>query len=213
MRYHYQIGATKDKKGIGKGKIAFFVLIVLPILGYVGFLMALPSVGGWPLRGGEEVVNTVRSVEPGANGNKLYIPQVNVALDLDSRDVQREGEFGAGKSASISAVKFAFGVTPNHILEASPFYRLAELGVGDEFYVDYDGTRYAYRVSDEVTAESRLVLSTKDESVAVNAEPIGIVAWNGGQPRIEAQTPEVEPAAEEEIDPSSAAEMFVNDQL
>lgn len=213
MRYHYQIGATKDKKGIGKGKIAFFGLIVLPILGYTGFLMALPSVGGWPLKSPEEVVQKVRSVEPGTEGNKLYIPQLNVALDLDSRDVQRDGEFGTGKTGNISAAKFAFGVTPDHILSASPFYRLGELAVGDEFYIDYEGTRYAYKISDQVTEESHLVLSTLDEAVALNAEPIGVVAWNGGNPRIETPLPEEDASTEDPIDPASAAELFMNEQL
>lgn len=175
----------RERKGIGKGKITFLLLFILPVLGYVGFLAALPSVGGWPVQGAEEVANKVRTVQPGGEGDKLYIPGLNVAVDLASRDVVIDGEFGMGKNGSVTAQRFAFGVTPQHILNASPFYRLDQLREGDEFYIDYSGTRYAYKVSGDVAAGSHLVLATADESTQLNAEPIGVVAWHDGEPRIE----------------------------
>lgn len=199
MRYHHQIGAMRERKWIGKGKIAFLVLFILPVLGYVGFLAALPSVGGWPVHGAEEVANKVRTVEPGAEGDKLYIPGLNVAVDLASRDVALDGEFGMGKVGNVTAQRFAFGVTPQHILSASPFYRLDQLQLGDEFYIDFSGTRYAYRVSDEVKPESHLVLATSDEDVKINAEPVGIVAWHDGEPRIEVPQEDVGPRTTDQI--------------
>lgn len=199
MRYHHQIGAMRERKGIGKGKIAFLLLFVVPILGYAGFLALLPGVGGWPVRDPEDVVNRVRTVSPGSEGDKLYIPRLNVVVDLQSRDASIDGEFGLNKVGSVSAERFAFGVTPEHILKASPFYRLDQLTVGDEFYIDFNGTRYAYKVSDKVSDTSGVVLKTKDESVTVNAEPIGTVAWHNGEPRIEVEPEETGPMTTDQI--------------
>lgn len=199
MRYHHQIGAMRERKGIGKGKIALLILFILPALGYVGFLAALPSVGGWPIQSAEEVANKVRTVQPGVEGDRLYIPGLNVAVDLASRDVAIDGEFGMGKVGSITAQRFAFGVTPQHILSASPFYRLDQLREGDEFYIDHSGTRYAYKVSSDVTAESHLVLATSDGNTKLNAEPIGIVAWHDGEPRIEVPQEEIGPLTTDQI--------------
>lgn len=185
MRYHHQVGAVRERKKIGKGKIAFVALFLLPVAGYVGFLSILPNLGGWPVRNVDEVANTVKTTKPGSEGDHLFIPGINVAVDLTSRTVKTEGDFGVGKSGSISADTFAFGVTPDHILNASPFYRLNKLQEGNEFYIDRGDTRYAYRVSSSVSEESRLVLKSTDGKVTINAEPVGVVAWNNGEPRIE----------------------------
>lgn len=212
MRYHHQIGAMKERKGIGKGKIAFLLLLVVPVVGYAGFLALLPGVGGWPVKDPEDVVNRVRTISPGSEGDKLFIPRLNVVVDLQSRDASVDGEFGLNKIGSISAERFAFGVTPEHILKASPFYRLDQLTVGDEFYIDFDGTRYAYKVSDSVSDTSHVVLKTKDENVAINAEPIGTVAWHNGEPRIETLQEETGPQTTdqifegEEFDPNAPVE-------
>lgn len=184
MRYHYQRGATRDRRGkIGFAKIAIVGIIGLIGAGYGAFLAALPGLGGWPINRGDETANQVRVTQPGGNGDKIYIPKLNVATTIGTGEASLSGQLGAGKQATISAGKFGIGPTPAQTLAKSPFYRLDKLANGDELFVDLNGTRYAYEVSDDKAAG--LELQTSDKSVTIKAKPIGVVAWNGGEPRIE----------------------------
>jgi hypothetical protein len=183
MRYHYQRGATKPKKGFGRVKLGIAAFLMIAIIGYGSFLAVLPGFGGWPLRRGDETAQYVRTTAPTQQANQLYIPKLNVMAAIGPGYVDVEGELGNGKVAMLRADKLRLALTPQATLEQSPFSRLSQLKKGDEFFVDYNGVRYAYAVTNDSHAD--LQLQTTDMSVTVKAKPIGIVAWNGGSPRIE----------------------------
>jgi hypothetical protein len=184
MRYHYQRGATKPKKRLGRVKFGAVAIIALGFISYGTFLSALPGLGGWPFKKGDETAQRVRKTAPGSDGNRLYIPKINVAAAVADNAVELEGEFGEGKQAVLRADKLRIEFTPQATLEKSSFSRLDQLKDGDEFFVDYNGTRYAYAVTSG--KEAGVQLQTTDRSVTVKAKPIGVVAWNDGAPRIEA---------------------------
>jgi LPXTG-site transpeptidase (sortase) family protein len=183
MRYHYQRGATKQKKGIGRIKLGIAGLLVVGFAGYGAFLSMLPGLGGWPFKKGDETALRVRSTEPGKEGNRIYIPKINVMAPLANGAAELEGELGPEKTAVVRAEKSSLGLTPQSTLEKSLFSRLNQLSEGDEFFIDFNGTRFAYSVT--TSNDARITLESKDKSVSIKAKPIGVVAWNGGSPRIE----------------------------
>jgi len=182
MRYHYQRGATKIKSGNGKKKFIAVSVLLLAIGGYGAFLTALPGLGGWPFKNGDETARQVKAVAPGKDGNHLYIPKINVSVALASGAAELEGGFETGQSATVRAKSHHLDISPTVTVEKSIFSRLNQLTEGDEFFIDYNGTRYAFAVS---TTDSTMTLETLDSDVKVKAKPIGIVAWNDGAPRIE----------------------------
>ncbi|EDK72644.1 hypothetical protein TM7_0202 [candidate division TM7 genomosp. GTL1] len=183
MRYHYQRGAIRPKRRLSRLKLGVILTLLLLVVGYGGFLSVLPGIGGWPLRRGDETAKRVRSTAPGADGNRLYIPKLNVAVAVAAGGAELEGEIGEGKSASLTAEKLQLAFTPDATLEESPFSRLSHLKEGDEIFIDYNGTRFAYSVT--TSGDSGMRLETTDKSVQIKAKSIGVVAWNDGAPRIE----------------------------
>ena len=183
MRYHYQKGAILEKEGKGRGKLVLFGIGVFGIGGYVGFLALLPSVGGWILVKNDEVAHKIRTVAPGGDGNYLYIPKINVQVIKGTANASFEGK--ASETLRVKAAAFSLQVTPRQTLAASPFARLNQLTNGDEIFLDDNGTRYAYKVTGD-TAKATLHLETTDGSATVAAEPVGTVAWNGGNPKLQA---------------------------
>ncbi|HEX6258206.1 MAG TPA: hypothetical protein VFZ48_01870 [Candidatus Saccharimonadales bacterium] len=183
MRYHYQKGASFDTEGKGRGKIVFFGFVLLIAGGYVGFLMILPSIGGGPLVQHDAVATKIRSVAPGGDGNYLYIPKINVQVMNGTANADFKGE--PNKTLEVTASAFTLATTPTQTLAASPFARLDQLTKGDEIFVDNNGTRYAYKVTDQAD-KATLLLYTPDKSKGVKAERVGTIAWNDGDPKLQA---------------------------
>ncbi|HSW80769.1 MAG TPA: sortase [Candidatus Saccharimonas sp.] len=120
----------------------------------VTFAPALPNFGQ-----GENVQTTVNGTQPGARGDRLYVPQIGVDVAivegsnisvLDKGAWHRQPQNGnpmTGGNFVLSAHRFSMGWTPQQTRAKSPFYRIDQLKVGDTFFVDFKGARYAYAVS------------------------------------------------------------------
>ncbi len=155
MRYVYSqgvSGAKKSKKWL-----------VLPILGivvgsYVIFNSLSPAIPN-PFQPVDAVAVQLKQKQPVLNENRLYIPQINVdvsivegntAASLDEGAWHRKpanGDPAGGGNFVLSAHRFNLGFTPDQTVQKSPFYRINKLTEGDQLYVDYEGTRYAYSVT------------------------------------------------------------------
>ncbi len=90
--------------------------------------------------------------------NWLYIPQINLSMPITTGDISvldhniwhrqpHHGDPRIGGNFVLSGHRFYMGLTPMQTRERSPLYNIDKLKVGDEFFVDFSGERYAYRVS------------------------------------------------------------------
>ncbi len=128
---------------------------------YILLVAFAPLLPDWQLLGLQPVdVKTVLTgTKPGAHGNRLFVPQigVNVAIAegndpsvLNQGAWHRQPQNGnplAGGNFVLSAHRFVMGWTPQQTRTNSPFYKIDQLKVGDEFFVDYNAARYAYQVT------------------------------------------------------------------
>lgn len=151
------------------------------------------------------------SQHPGEEGNRLYIPQINVDVAVVEGDSELALEKGAwhrnpqngdpieSGNFVLSAHRFLLGMTPSETRAQSPFYHIDKLKVGDEIFVDYEGKRYAYTVnkkyavSEDATEieapseDAKLTLYSCDlrgpeaGREVIEAKPVGTVAWNGNK--------------------------------
>ncbi len=177
MKYHYQEGISDKKKG-NKGKLVFFSIFGLLAIGYGGLLALTPALNGWPLVPIDETAHALQSSDPGEEGNKLYIPRLNVSSPVSSLTIK--GNPSEENSITIKGQSFQLGLTPEQTRESSPFYYLDKLQTGDEIFLDYNSTRYAYRVGGGKTSSSALILQASN-GVTVKAEAIGTVARENGK--------------------------------
>lgn len=214
MRYSYHTGAERKKK-----KTA-------PILLGVGLLVAgsyilltslAPAIPDWT----GDVQATAKKLtvtQPTVGDNRLYIPQINVdvavvevekgqteAAALDRGAIHRAPENGNpsdGGNYVLAAHRFTMGATPQQTRLKSPFYHINELAVGDQLYLDYNGTRYVYKVTEkkqvaatQVSIESRTeepqltlysctLSGARDGREVIIAKPVGTVQWQDGTPKI-----------------------------
>lgn len=218
MQYHFEDGVAPDKKRVPK--IVRFILLLVGVflIGglYAGATYLAPSLAAIPIIGDtnpEETKQKLLDDAPGKNGNRLYIPQLNVNLAIVAgkngtfvKDAwQRQPESGnplEGGNFALGAQKFAWGFTPHETRVLSPFYNLDKLQINEQIYVDYKNKRYVYKITRQYTAEklatdlegpstdSKLTLYVADNPdeamlrAVIEAKQIGIVA-NG---RIELNT-------------------------
>lgn len=187
------------------GWLYISLLVVALLVGayilLLAFAPALPNFG-WS----ENVQTTVNGTQPGARGNRLYIPQIGVDVAivegtdlsvLDKGAWHRQPQNGnpvTGGNFVLSAHRFSMGWTPQQTRAASPFYHIDQLKIGDQFFVDFKGARYAYAVSrlysvpqtavqiEAASAEPKLTLYSCDLRGAaagryvVEAKPLGKIA-------------------------------------
>lgn len=171
----------------------------------VALAPAIPFIDGKsPQATAEKLVTS----KPGSDGNRLFIPQLNVDVPVGSDEIApthathrqpAQGDPLKGGNFVINANRFAAGVTPMQTKSMSPFYNLDKLQVGDELFVDWGEKRYVYQVSKKTavptpltqveapTKESRLTLHACAEQceTVVEAKPMGVVAWNGSKSYIQ----------------------------
>lgn len=211
MTYNYKNGVQKSKNSRW---------LILPLLGIVvGVYMlintiwpALPEVMSDPQATAKKLV----ALEPTLTEDRIYIPKVNAdvaivqidgneKLALERGAIQRSPSSGNprdGGNFVVAAHRFDLGFTPAQTKARSPFYRIDKLAVGDEIYVDFQGTRYAYKVENKKLVESSAVeieARTDDDRLTmyscelagpeagrevIFAKPIGKVVWSTGSPKI-----------------------------
>lgn len=178
MKYHYQRGITqKDKKGHKKTWLGFFVAITL--VAYSGLLFTVLDLNGWPVSGVDTTAKIVKTTKPG--DNKIFIPAINVSADAKAVKISGDPSYS---DVTVSGPSFGVGVTPTSLRQASPFYNVDQLKDGDEIFLDDQGTRYVYKVS-ESTDEDEQKLTIKGKNKTIIAKTIGTIAWNDGKPSLE----------------------------
>ncbi|MCA9339016.1 hypothetical protein KC939_01590 [Candidatus Saccharibacteria bacterium] len=180
MKYHYQEGISDRKEG-GKLKLVLLSIVALAAIGYTGFISLTPALNGWPLTPIDETADALESSNPGEKGNQLYIPRLNVSSPIDNLSLEGNPSKEDDK-VTIQGKSFQLGLTPQQTRESSPFYYLDKLQSGDEIFLDYNNTRYAYRVSSK--DDSNLTLKSSS-GATIKAEAVGTVARENGKLEVE----------------------------
>lgn len=89
--------------------------------------------------------------------NKIIINKINVNSDILEGDKEtldkgvwhrfpERGNPEMGGNFILTAHRFKFAATPNLVKEASVFYSVDKLVVGDEIIVHWNGRKYVYKV-------------------------------------------------------------------
>lgn len=213
MRYDYRTGASKTKSWSK-------VWLALPAFGLLigGYIVlntispAIDSMGG-PV---DATAKRLVSERPTVGDDRLYIPKINVdvlvndingdeAAALEKGAIHRAPDNGNpsdGGNFVLAAHRFQLGLTPDQTRKKSPFYHIDQLQPGDQLYVDYQGTRYAYEVTekkqvppdateieqrtgnDQLTLYSCTLAGPEVGREVVFAKPIGTIAWDSGSPKL-----------------------------
>ncbi|HMR72794.1 MAG TPA: class E sortase [Candidatus Saccharibacteria bacterium] len=212
MRYTYHAGFEKRHR---RWLPVLFAGLLFLGGAYIMIVSLAPALPDWTTDT-QATANKLVVSQPTVGENRLYIPQINVDVAtvevtgsetaaLDKGAIHRAPTSGNPKDGGnyvLAAHRFTMGLTPQQTRLKSPFYHIDKVAVGDQIYVDYDGTRYAYKVTEkrlvepnEVSIEaktsvSRLTLysctlsGARDGREVVIAEPIGTVTWSDGQPKV-----------------------------
>jgi sortase A len=208
LRYEFRSGVTKQKRS---NKLWVFVpLFVLLGGGYTFANLNAPNLH-LPTDGPQDATaRLLTTSKPNLAENRLYLPQINVDIaikDGDSNDLLSSGAMHRNPSNGdpkqggnfvVAANRFSLGISPFQTRAQSPLYHLGELQKGDQVYVDFEGVRYAYQVTQTYgagtadsdvasrTSDSRLTLYSCDANNpdqirdVIEAKPVGTVAWVNG---------------------------------
>ena len=214
MKYIYGEGVEKPKSY----KWLFVPFGIFLAVAYVFANMQAPIILA-SLQSPDETAKKLASNRPDEDEGRLYIPKINLDTPLMGADsdeiealangaVQRSPQSGnpsEGGNFVVTAHRFSLALVPTETKQRSTFYHLDKLSNGDDVYVDYNGTRYAYSVEKRSTLsatdasieqrsdEPRLTLYAVEESEngkreVVTAKMIGEVVWTNGQPKIKAKS-------------------------
>lgn len=139
--------------------LVVLALVLVAVGGYILFTVFSPLFNTSIVAGRDTDATLKRLKDPvGKNGNRLYIPQINVDVSIvegsDSSALQqgawhRKPENGNpedGGNFVLSAHRFVMDITPQGTVEKSPFYNIDRLHTGDRLVVDYKGKRYEYEI-------------------------------------------------------------------
>lgn len=211
MTYHYREGATiknKNKKWLAIVPVFFLVGGGYMLLN--AFAPAMHVLDPNPRATAERLV----SKEPEIHENRLYIPKLNVDVVIPEQDAESALERGVwhraqasgnpedGGNFVLAGHRFLLGVTPMETRAKSPFYNLESVNPDDEIFVDFNGKRYAYKVTkrfsvdrtrteieapsevSKITIYSCNIRGEKAGREVIEAKPVGMVAWVDGEPKI-----------------------------
>lgn len=212
MRYNYRTGIGRQSK---RSHSQVFVALI-GILGGAYLLInalapSLPTVGS---SDSEVVAKKLVQRQPADSDNRLYIPRIGVDVEIVEgvdessleggawHRVPQNGDPVSGGNFVLAGHRFNLGLTPQQTRAKSPFYHIHTLESGDDIYVDYNGTRYAYKVEKKLkvdgsdtyiedrTPSSLLTVYSCDlrgpdhGREVVQAKPVGTIAWQNGEPRL-----------------------------
>lgn len=135
-------------------------LVIISAGCYVLFTAASPALSLPAVTGRAPDETKTRLVEkPGAYGDRLFIPQINVDVAIVTGSDESILEKGAwhrhpengnpavGGNFVLSAHRFVMSMTPRGTAIKSPFYNIDKLNVGDRLSVDYQSKRYEYEIT------------------------------------------------------------------
>lgn len=214
MRYHYRNG-VKQKVGGATALWVLFPVIGLFAGGYILVTSLSPAVdvmGPAP----DATAKKLQAEQPILSENRIYVPKVNIdvaivdvngdeKLALEKGAIHRAAGNGNPKDGGnyvVAGHRFQLGWNPSLTRKKSPFYHIDRLSKGDQIYVDYNGTRYAYEISEKRkvpqnaveiekrTDQPQLTMYSCDlrgpeaGREVVIAKPVGTIAWVDGQPKL-----------------------------
>ncbi len=167
----------------------------------------------------QAVAKKLSSSQPTVGEDRIYMPQINVdvpivevapneteARALDRGAIHRAPGSGSPKNGGnyvVAAHRFTLGITPAQTRAKSPFYHIDQMQVGDQLYVDYEGTRYAYKIFkketvaataveiEQRTTEPQLTVyscelsGSRDGREVLLAKLLGTVTWENGEAKIQ----------------------------
>lgn len=216
MRFHYRSGVKQ--KG-SKGKVLWTVIPLTALLagGYILVNTFSPAIDVMS-EPADTTAKKLQALKPTLSDNRLYVPKVNIdvaIVDINGNEtaalergaINRSPDSGnpaEGGNYVVAAHRFQLGLLPSQTRKKSPFYHIDQLQQGDQIYVDYNGTRYAYEVTErklvgpnEVEIEKRtdgarltmysceLAGPSAGREVVI-AKPVGTIAWDSnGQPKLD----------------------------
>lgn len=195
--------------------------MVIPIVallmgGYILAITLAPAVDMWGPPA-DTTAKKLKAEKPTLSENRLYVPKVNIdeaivdingdeAAALERGAVHRAPDNGNpddGGNFVLAGHRFQLGLLPSQTRKKSPFYHIDQLQKGDQIYVDYNGTRYAYEIIErklvapdaveieQRTDSPRLTLYScelsgpKSGREVVIAKPVGTIAWgDNGEPKL-----------------------------
>jgi sortase A len=149
-----------DESHWRRNLVIFFAILLLVVGGYVLFTVFSPLFDA-PLVTGRDSQATLKKLEKsaGENGDRLYIPQINVDVAIAKGSNSSALEKGAwhrkpqngdpvnGGNFVLSAHRFVMDITPEGTVTKSPFYNIDRLQIGDRLVVDYQDKRYEYEIT------------------------------------------------------------------
>lgn len=161
MKYHFLDGVEKKRPWWRP-----LVWVVPFLAGLVGFYVLMltisPSVTQLPWD--TQTTESRLKSRAGSHGDRLFIPQINVDVAILAGDESvlergawhRKPENGnpvKGGNFVLSAHRFSMGLTPQQTRARSPFYNIDQLQLNDQIFVDFQGTRYGYKITKKYIAQ------------------------------------------------------------
>lgn len=152
-----RVKKQNGKRNLIRGGMGIVALGLIVVGVYIIMTVLSP---GMPLLSGRAPDETAKKLEdaPGAHGNRLFIPQINVDVAVVEGTSEVALEKGAwhrrpengnpekGGNFVLSAHRFVMSFTPQGTAIKSPFYNIDKLKTGDVLSVDYNGKRYKYEI-------------------------------------------------------------------
>lgn len=198
-------------------------MMILPLLflfggGYVLLSALAPAMPPEVTGRTAEVTKKLTQLQPTLKKDRLYVPKIGVDVEIVDGATDETLEGGAwhrvpengdpimGGNFVLAAHRFNLGLNPDQTRAKSPFYHIDKMNAGDQIFVDFKGTRYAYEVvkrykvkSDDVSIENkisdtRMTLYSCDlrgwqtTREVVEAKPVGTVAWVSGGSQVQQAT-------------------------
>jgi LPXTG-site transpeptidase (sortase) family protein len=184
VRYHYREGVTFEKKK-SRWFLIFISLVILAAAVYAAAVYLAPQLVTVPFTSltATATDDKIKSSKAGQLGDRLFIPQINVDVaiqtggdktQLASGAWQRKTDLGdpeKGGNFALSGYKFTLDMTPWNTRAKSPFYNLGKLKTGDEVTLDYHGKRYVYKIDrvSEASTDSDLEQKSEDNRLTLYA--------------------------------------------
>lgn len=159
-----------SQKRSSKKRIGLLVVAGALLIGgglYILSLVTAPII--MPALQMVQPINPQTLAKPDVKDNRIIIPKIGVNIAygkgqqaLDNGAEWRKPSNGnpeEGGNFVIAAHRFSLAPTPAETYRKSPFYHIDKLVVGDQVIIDYDGTRYGYRVAE--------ILNVKPDQVEI----------------------------------------------
>lgn len=180
MKYTYREGLKKPR-GLQWTVIPLFAIVATAYVAVNYFAPVIYYVKGPADRTAKLLITT----RPEEKENKLYIPKINVTVDvlpiesseamsLENGAIQRAQDSGNPKEGGtyvLTAQRLSLEPTPERTYTASPFYHLSKVADNDDIYLDYEGVRYAYKVL------SRSSVNASDTSIESRDDTVQLVLY------------------------------------